>query len=70
MCKCRSDDEVEVCAVAAEDIKVTTSSVDGVVLETLPNGDVLATNTIPEQRHAFRAAVDRAAAPYRKQNVC
>ena len=70
MCNCRSEDEIEVCAVAAEDIKRTIASVEGATLETLPSGFILATNTIAAQRPAFQAAVDEAAAPYRKQGAC
>jgi hypothetical protein len=70
MCNCRSEDEVEVCAVAADDIKRTLSAVEGAALETLPSGFILAANTIPGQRVAFQAAVEEAAAPYRKQGAC
>jgi hypothetical protein len=70
MCKCRSEDQVEVCAVAADDIKKTIAAVSGATLELLPNGDILATNTIAAERPAFQAAVDQAAAPYRKQGAC
>jgi hypothetical protein len=70
MCNCRSEDQIEVCAVAEEDIKRTIASVEGATLETLPSGFILATNHIPEQRPAFQAAVDEAAAPYRSQGAC
>ena len=45
-------------------------SVEGATLETLPSGFILATNTVPAQRPAFQAAVNEAAAPYRKQGAC
>ena len=65
MCNCKSDDEIEVCAVAAGDIARTAGGVEGVVLMTIPEtGDVRVTNTIPSQREAFKAAVDDAVAPY------
>ena len=70
MCKCRSEDEVEICAVAADDIRRTITAVRGATLELLPNGDILATNTIAAELPAFQAAVDKAAAPYRKQGAC
>lgn len=70
MCKCRSEDEVEVCAVAADDIRQTITAVRGATLELLPNGDILATNTVEGERPAFQAAVDQAAAPYREQGAC
>ncbi len=57
MCNCKSDDEIEVCAVAAGDIACTAEGVEGVVLMTIPEtGDVRVTNTIPSQREAFKAA--------------
>lgn len=65
MCNCKSEDEIEVCAIAADDIRRTAAGVEGVVLETLPEtGDVRVTNTDPVQRQAFKAAVDDAVAPY------
>lgn len=70
MCQCRSEDQVEVCAVAVDDIRQTIASVKGATLDLLPNGDILATNTIAAERPAFQAAVDKAAAPYRKQGAC
>jgi hypothetical protein len=70
MCNCRSEDQVEVCAVAADDIRETMSSVRGATLEVLPSGYILATNTIATEREAFQAAVDEAAAPYREQGAC
>jgi len=70
MCNCRSEDQVEVCAVAADDIRRTMSLVPGATLEVLPSGYVLATNTVAVQRPAFRAALDEAVTPYREQGAC
>ena len=36
MGKCRSDEENEACAVAADDARRTLSSIEGVSLESLP----------------------------------
>ena len=65
MCDCKSEDEIDVCAFAADDIKRTVSGVDGVILETLPEtGDIRVVNTIVGQREAFKAAVNDAVAPH------
>lgn len=71
MCTYRSADEVEVCAVAADDVQAALTGVAGAVVGVLPGGgDVLATNTSPTERAAFRAAIDQAVAPYRENGAC
>ena len=67
MRSCKSEDEIEVCAVGANDIMRTVTRVDGVVLATIPETrDARVTNTIPSHRAAFMTAVDDAVAPYYK----
>lgn len=71
MCTCRSEDEVEVCAVAAESITERMGSVDGVQLAALPEtGDVLVINTDPAQRARFHRVIEETVAPYRRAGAC
>jgi hypothetical protein len=71
MCTCRSEDEVEVCAVAAESITERMETVSGVQLTAMPEtGDVLVINTDPAQRAAFHQAIEETVAPYRRTGAC
>ena len=71
MCRCRGDDEIEVCAVAAEDITQRMGSLAGVHLTSLPDsGDVLVINTDPAQRATFQNVIDETVAPYRRAGAC
>jgi hypothetical protein len=45
MRKGKSEDEIEVCAVAGDDITKTTTRVEGVVLETIPRRGTYASRT-------------------------
>ena len=71
MCRHRSEDEVEVCAVAAESITKRMDSLAGVALTALPEtGDVLVINSDPAQRAAFHQAIEETVAPYRRAGAC
>jgi hypothetical protein len=71
MCRCRGEDEVEVCAVAADALTQRMESVAGVDLTALPDsGDVLVINTDPAQRATFQKAIEETVAPYRRAGAC
>ena len=71
MCRCRSEDEIEVCAVAADAITQRMGSVTGVHLTALPDsGDVLVINTDPAQRETFQKVIEETVAPYRRAGAC
>lgn len=71
MCTCRSDDEIEVCAVAADAITQRMGSVAGVHLTATPDtGEVLVLNTDPAQRATFHRVIEQTVAPYRRAGAC
>lgn len=71
MCTRRSEDEVQVCAVAADSITERMESVSGVELTAMPEtGDVLVINTDPAQRVAFHQAIEETVTPYRRTGAC
>jgi hypothetical protein len=71
MCRCRSEDEVEVCAIASDAISQRMGSVAGVHLTALPDsGDVLVINTDPAQRATFQKVIEETVAPYRRAGAC
>lgn len=71
MCRCRSDDEIQVCAVAADAITQRMGSLAGVHLTALPDsGDVLVINTDPAQRATFQNVIDETVTPYRRAGAC
>ena len=71
MCRWRCDDEVEVCAVAADSITERMGSMSGVELTALPaSGDVLVSNTDPAQRGSFHQVLEETVAPYRRTGAC
>ena len=71
MCRCRGEDEIEVCAVAADAITQRTGSLAGVHLTAMPDSDdVLVINTDPAQRTTFQTMIEEKVAPYRRAGAC